>query len=152
VEIQRLIGRALRTVVRFEEIGEKTFYLDCDVLEADGGTRTAAINGAFVALALAARACAAAGRCGAGVVCSEAAAVSVGIVGGRAMLDLDYREDAAAEADMNLAMTGGGEFVEVQVTAERGSFSSEQLGRMLALGRKGIGRLLAVGRQAIKSR
>ena len=152
VEIQRLIGRVLRGAVRFEAIGEKTFFLDCDVLEADGGTRTAAVNGAFVALSLAARRGAAGGRCGEGVVCSQVAAVSVGLVGGRVLLDLDYPEDSSAEADLNLAMTGEGRFVEVQGTAERGSFDDAQLRRMLDIGRKGIRRILAIQRRAIHSR
>jgi ribonuclease PH len=150
VEIQRLIGRVLRGVVAFERLGENTFYLDCDVLEADGGTRTAAINGAYVALALAARRCAASGKCQSGVVRGQVAAVSAGLAGGRAVLDLDYAEDSTAEADLNLAMTAEGKFVEVQGTAERGAFDGRQLAAMLRLGAKGIGKILAAQRQAIR--
>jgi ribonuclease PH len=150
VEIQRLIGRVLRSVVRFEAMGENTVYLDCDVMEADGGTRTAAVNGAYVALALAARRAEEAGRFQKGAVSGQVAAVSVGLVGGRALLDLDYEEDSAAEADLNLAMTAGGEFVEVQGTAERGAFGAEALRKMLALGAGGIRKLIAVQRQALR--
>jgi len=150
VEIQRLIGRVLRGVVRFEKLGENTMYLDCDVLEADGGTRTAAINGAYVALALAAERCAARELIRPGAVRGAVGAVSVGIVDGRELLDLDYAEDAVAEADMNVAMTSAGKFVEVQGAAERGAFTRAQLDRMLALAGKGIRRLLKVQRQAIR--
>jgi ribonuclease PH len=149
VEIQRLIGRVLRGVVRYEAIGENTFYLDCDVLEADGGTRTAAINGAYVALVLAARKCEASGRCQTGVVRGRVAAISVGLVAGRELLDLDYAEDSTAEADLNLAMTGDGKFLEVQGTAEGAPFSDAQLRKMLALGHRGIRKLMAIQKQAI---
>lgn len=149
MEIQRIIGRALRSVARFDRLGENTLYLDCDVLEADGGTRTAAITGAYVAMALAVRRAAAAGRCGAGVVAGGVAAVSVGMVDGRCVLDLDYREDAAAEVDMNVAMTSGGKYVEIQGTSERAGFGREELDRMLLLARRGIRKLLSLQRQAI---
>jgi ribonuclease PH len=148
VEIQRIIGRVLRHVVRFDRLGENTIYLDCDVLEADGGTRTAAITGAYVALALAVAKAQSAGACG-GVVEGAVAAVSVGIIGGKCVLDLDYSEDSAAEVDMNVAMTAGGRYVEVQGSAERAGFGGGQLDRMLALARRGIRRLLALQRQAI---
>ncbi|MCJ7544480.1 MAG: ribonuclease PH [Phycisphaerae bacterium] len=149
VEIQRIIGRVLRNVVRFDRLGENTVYLDCDVLEADGGTRTAAITGAYVALALAARRAAAGGRCAAGVVQAGVAAVSVGLVDGRCLLDLDYQEDAAAEVDMNVAMTSRGQYVEVQGSAERAGFDGAQLTRMLTLARRGIRKLLAFQRKAL---
>jgi ribonuclease PH len=150
VEIQRLIGRVLRGVVRFDRLGENTVYLDCDVLEADGGTRTAAITGAYVALVLAARRGAETGRCKEGVVSAQVAAVSVGVVGGKELLDLDYEEDSSADVDVNLAMTGGGRFVEVQATAERSAFGETQLRRMLGLGAKGIRKLMTIQKQAIR--
>lgn len=149
VEIQRIIGRVLRNVVRFDRLGENTIYLDCDVLEADGGTRTAAITGAYVALALAAVRTQAAGTCGDGAVEGAVAAVSVGLIQGRCVLDLDYAEDSVAEVDMNVAMTAGGRYVEVQGSAECAGFDGRQLDRMLALSRRGIRRLLALQRQAI---
>ena len=149
VEIQRLIGRALRSVVRFDRLGENTITLDCDVLEADGGTRTAAVTGAYVALALAADKARRAGRCKAGVLASAVAAVSVGIVAGTPLLDLCYAEDAAAEVDMNVAMTRRGEFVEVQATGEGAPFDGEQLQAMLRLARGGICKLLSAQAAAI---
>lgn len=149
VEIQRVIGRVLRNVVRFDRLGENTVYLDCDVLEADGGTRTAAITGAWVALALAARRAASDGRCAAGVMHAGVAAVSVGLVDGRCLLDLDYHEDAAAEVDMNVAMTSRGQYVEVQGSAERAGFDGAQLTRMLRLARRGIRKLLSLQRKAL---
>ena len=152
VEIQRLIGRTLRNVVRFERLGENTITIDCDVLEADGGTRTAAITGGYVALALAARRAAEQGACRRGVLSDAVAAVSVGIDGGRAILDLDYVEDSRAEVDMNVAMNGAGAFIEIQGTGERNGFNQVQLARMLALAGKGIRRLLSVQRQALGQR
>ena len=152
VEIQRIIGRALRSVVRYERLGENTMYLDCDVLQADGGTRTAAITGAYVALAMALRRCAAGGRCKAGALNGAVAAVSVGIVDGHAVLDLDYQEDSAAEVDMNVAMKSGGKFVEIQSTAESRPFGEAQLRQMLRLARRGIRELLVVQRRAIERR
>lgn len=149
VEIQRLIGRTLRSVVRFDRLGENTITLDCDVLEADGGTRTAAITGAYVALALATDKARRAGLCKAGVVASAVAAVSVGIVAGRCVLDLCYAEDAAADVDMNVAMTRGGKFVEVQATSEGAPFDGEQLQAMLWLARGGIRKLLSAQAAAI---
>jgi len=149
VEIQRVIGRVLRSVVRFGRLGENTVYLDCDVLEADGGTRTAAITGAYVALARAVAAGADRDRCGARVLSSAVAAVSVGIVARTPVLDLDYHEDAAADVDMTVAMTGGGKFVELQGTAEGNAFSADQLEAMLALARRGIRKLMACQRDAI---
>ncbi|MFA6133345.1 MAG: ribonuclease PH [Phycisphaerae bacterium] len=149
VEIQRLIGRVLRNVVRLDRLGENTVYLDCDVLEADGGTRTAAITGAFVALAIATAKAAAAGKCRPRVLSGPVAAVSVGIVEGKPLLDLDYREDSAAQVDMNVAMTAAGQFVEIQGCGERSTFSPRELEAMLRLGRRGIGRLITFQRQAI---
>ena len=149
VEIQRLIGRVLRSVVRFGRLGENTIYLDCDVLEADGGTRTAAITGAYVALALAVAAGTDQGLCGPQALSGAVAAVSVGIVDRTPVLDMDYHEDAAAEVDMNVAMTSGGKFIELQGTAERSAFSMEELEAMLALARRGIRKLMAYQRDAI---
>ena len=149
VEIQRLIGRVLRSVVRPEKLGEKTLYLDCDVLEADGGTRTAAITGAYVALALAAARGVQRQVLPRGVVRGSAAAVSVGILDGRAVLDLDYVEDAAAAVDMNVAMTGDGKFLELQGTSEGKAFDAEELQEMLRLARRGIRRLRQAQKRAL---
>lgn len=143
VEIQRLIGRSLRAAYAMETLGERTVWLDCDVLQADGGTRTAAISGAWVALALAAR------RLGLPPPADHVAAVSVGIVEGRSLLDLDYAEDAGAEVDMNVVMTGGGRLVEVQATAERVPFSRERLDELLALASQGIERIVAAQSTAL---
>jgi ribonuclease PH len=149
VEIQRLIGRVLRCAVRLEDLGPNTLYLDCDVLEADGGTRTAAITGAYVALCRAVAKVSRQGRCKPTTVTGAVAAVSVGIVGGRAMLDLDYGEDSTAEVDMNIAMTAGGKFLEVQGTSERQAFDQKQMDLMIRLARRGIGQLLRLQAQAI---
>jgi ribonuclease PH len=143
VEIQRLVGRALRSVCDFEALGERTLWLDCDVLQADGGTRCASITGAWIA---ARRALDRFGLSKA--LTGSVAAVSVGIVGGEALVDLDYPEDSAAETDMNVVMTGGGELVEVQATAERDPFSRELLDRLLDLAGVGIGELTAAQREA----
>lgn len=143
VEIQRLIGRVLRSAVDMSALGENTLYLDCDVLTADGGTRTAAITGAYVALALAQRKLLAKGKIAKGFVSGAVAAVSVGIVAGQAVLDLDYREDSAAEVDMNVAMTDKGRFIELQGTAEHEPFDQRQLSAMLRLAAGGIKKLLA---------
>ena len=149
VEIQRLIGRVLRSVVRFDRLGERTIYLDCDVLEADGGTRTASITGAHVALALATARGIEAGAFRPGVLAGSVAAVSVGVVDGRCVLDLDYAEDAAADVDMNVAMTGGGKYAELQGTSEGRPFDAAQLDALLGLARRGIRKLLRYQRQAI---
>ncbi len=149
VEIQRVIGRVLRSVVRFEKLGENTIYLDCDVLEADGGTRTAAINGAYVAMSRAIGGSAANGHCDPRTLREAVGAVSVGIVDGQVLLDLDYTEDVVAEVDMNLAMTNKGKFVELQGTSERSPFDSAQLEKMIRLGRRGIRKLLRMQREAI---
>jgi ribonuclease PH len=151
VEIQRLIGRVLRSVVRFDRLGENTVTLDCDVLEADGGTRTAAITGAYVALARAVRAASHRGLCSRTAVGAPVAATSVGIVDGRALLDLDYSEDSQADVDMNVAMTAGGKWVELQGSAERAAFDAEQLQQMLSLAGRGIRKLIRLQRKAIRN-
>ena len=148
-EIQRLIGRSLRTVVDFAKLGPHTIYLDCDVLQADGCTRTAAVTGAYVALFDAVVHGAGRGLWGEGVLTGGVAAVSVGIVGGQALLDLDYREDSSAEVDCNLVMTNRGEWVEVQATGERTTLNDGQLAEMLGLGRRGIERLLDLQHEAL---
>jgi ribonuclease PH len=146
VEIQRLIGRALRGVCDFEALGERTLWLDCDVLQADGGTRCAAITGAWVA---AARALDRFGLSKA--LAGSVAAVSVGIVDGEALLDLDYSEDSRAETDMNVVMTGDGRLIEVQATAERDPFSRELLDELLDLAAVGIERLGDAQREAAEA-
>ena len=144
VEIQRLIGRALRAVVDFEALGERTVYLDCDVLQADGGTRCAAITGAYVAATRALN------RFGLSkALTGSVAAVSVGIVGGELMLDLDYSEDSTADVDLNVVMAGDGRLVEVQATAERDPFDRAQLDRLLDLAAAGIETLDLAQRVAI---
>jgi ribonuclease PH len=148
-EIQRFIGRVLRTVVAMERLGENTLYLDCDVLTADGGTRTAAVTGAYVALAQATARAAKADRAGAGVLVEPVAAVSVGIVDGRAVLDLDYAEDRRSQVDMNVAMIRRGRFVEIQGTSEGEPFDGDQLQAMLRLAKAGIRRLIAAQQEAV---
>jgi ribonuclease PH len=151
MEIQRLIGRALRAVMDLEALGERSVILDCDVLQADGGTRTAAITGAFVALAIAVRHMKTFGALARDPIRDHVAAISVGVLGGTPLLDLCYEEDSKAEVDMNIVMTGAGEFVELQATAEKVAFGDGQLARMLELGRKGIGELIAMQKDAIGS-
>jgi ribonuclease PH len=141
VEIQRLIGRSIRGVVDFAALGERTIYIDCDVLEADGGTRCAAITGGFVALKLALDRLVGEGKLPARPLTGSVAAVSCGVVDGRALLDLDYVEDSAAEVDANVVMTGDGGLVEVQATAERTPLSRASLDELLALAAAGIERL-----------
>ncbi|QVL29898.1 ribonuclease PH [Telmatocola sphagniphila] len=138
VEIQRLIGRSLRAVVDLSQLGERTLWIDCDVLEADGGTRTAAINGAFVALVLALKKKEAEIGSWQRIVTDSVAAVSVGLVEGEARLDLEYVEDRDAEVDMNLVMTGTGKFIEVQGAGEEATFSRTQLNELIELGELGI--------------
>jgi len=142
VEIQRLIGRSLRAVVDLAKLGERTLWLDCDVLEADGGTRTAAINGAFVALADALSATP-------NVITDSVAAVSVGLLGGAARLDLEYVEDRDAEVDLNLVMTGGGAMIEVQGAGEEATFTRTQLDALLELGESGIRAITAKQRETL---
>jgi ribonuclease PH len=151
VEIQRLIGRSLRGVVDFEALGERTIYLDCDVLEADGGTRCASITGAFVALKLACAKLLLAGKFERMPLTGELAAVSCGIVDGTPMLDLDYGEDSNAEVDANVVMTGDGGLVEVQATAERMPLSRTHLDELLALAAGGIEQLRLAQEQALAS-
>lgn len=150
-EIQRLIGRSLRAVVDLSAIGERTITVDCDVLQADGGTRTAAITGGYVALVLALRTLVDGRTVRRVPVRAPVAAVSVGIVGGEARLDLDYTEDSAADVDANIVMTGTGRFIEVQMTAEHDTFDANALTAMLALARKGTDELFAIQRTALGS-
>jgi ribonuclease PH len=149
-EIQRLVGRALRAVIDRGKMGERTIWVDCDVIQADGGTRTAAITGSFVAVADAL------GRIPGvdplAVVRDCVAAVSVGVVEGQVVLDLNYAEDSTADVDMNVVMTGTGEFVEVQGTAERLTFSQGRLDEMLKVAATGIGRLVDLQRRALEAR
>ncbi|MEA2253755.1 MAG: ribonuclease [Solirubrobacteraceae bacterium] len=151
VEIQRLIGRAIRGVVDFSALGENTIYLDCDVLTADGGTRCASITGAYVALGLACAALQERGVLERSPLSASVAAVSCGVVEGRALLDLDYAEDSAAEVDANIVMTGDGGLIEVQATAERTPLSRASLDELLALGAKGIAELQAAQERALRS-
>ena len=141
-EIQRLIGRSLRSVVDMAALGERTVVLDCDVLQADGGTRTASITGAFVALTLALRQLVEFKVLRSMPIRDYVAATSVGLVGGVPMLDLCYEEDSRADVDMNVVMTGGGRFIEVQATAEHEPFDDAQMSSLIALARAGIGRLV----------
>jgi ribonuclease PH len=151
-EIQRLIGRSLRAVTRLDRLGECALWIDCDVLQADGGTRTAAITGGYVALALAVRALKERGAIkDADVLADSVAAVSAGIVDGAPMLDLCYEEDSRAEVDLNVVMTGSGRLVEVQGTAEGEPFTREQLDEMIELAATGIERLTAIQREAAGS-
>ena len=149
VEIQRLIGRSLRGVIDFNALGERTVWVDCDVLEADGGTRCAAITGGYVALELALRRLVADGKLDKVPLSQSVAAVSCGVVGGRALLDLDYSEDSTAEVDANVVMTGDGGLVEVQATAERTPLSRASLDELLALAASGIERLRAAQQEAV---
>jgi ribonuclease PH len=149
VEIQRLIGRSLRGVIDFKALGERTVWIDCDVLEADGGTRCAAITGGYVALELALRRLVADGKLDKVPLSQSVAAVSCGVVGGRALLDLDYSEDSTAEVDANVVMTGDGGLVEVQATAERTPLSRASLDELLALAASGIERLRAAQQEAV---
>jgi ribonuclease PH len=149
VEIQRLIGRSLRGVVDFAALGERTIYVDCDVLQADGGTRCASITGGMVALRLACERLVAEGALERSPLSGTVAAVSCGMVGGRALLDLDYPEDSAAEVDANVVMTGDGGLVEVQATAERTPLSRAHLDDLLALAAGGIDHLLAAADEAV---
>jgi ribonuclease PH len=151
-EIQRLIGRAMRAALDLEKLGSRTIWVDCDVLQADGGTRTAAITGAYVALSLAMRKLLADGKLPGDPIRHAIAAVSVGILEKQALLDLCYTEDAAAEVDLNLVMTSAGEFIELQGTGEEATFSETQLEEMLVLGKAGVGELLDLQRGALAAR
>jgi ribonuclease PH len=145
VEIQRLVGRSLRAAYDLDALGERTVWLDCDVIQADGGTRTAAITGAWIALARAAR------KMAFPLPSNQIGAVSVGIVDGEALLDLDYEEDSSGEVDMNVVMRGDGTLIEVQATAERNAFSREQLDKLIDLAAAGIEQLAAFQRKGVES-
>jgi ribonuclease PH len=149
LEIQRLVGRSLRAVVDRAALGERTITLDCDVIQADGGTRTASITGAYVALVDACRWLQKKGLLKSDPVHGQIAAVSVGIVGNAAVLDLDYPEDSSAETDMNVVMNDGGAFIELQGTAEGHAFRRDELDEMLGLAEKGIRELMQVQREAL---
>jgi ribonuclease PH len=148
-EIQRLIGRAMRAAIDLAKIGPRTIWIDCDVLQADGGTRTAAISGSFVALSLAIRKLITDGKLAESPLLHPVAAVSVGIVGQQPLLDLCYTEDAAAEVDMNLVMNSVGEFIELQGSGEESTFSEKQLADLLVLGKAGIHELLTAQQAAL---
>ena len=148
-EIQRLIGRAMRAALDLEKLGERTVWVDCDVLQADGGTRTAAMTGAYVALSLAMQRLLVEGKLAEDPVLHAVAAVSVGIVNGQPLLDLCYTEDVAATVDMNLVMNSAGEFIEVQGSGEEATFSEKQLNDLLALGKTGIQELLVAQEKAL---
>ncbi len=148
-EIQRLIGRSLRAVFDLKKLGERTIQLDCDVLQADGGTRTAAITGAFVAAQDAVNGLLAAGKITESPILAQVAAISVGIVQGTPVLDLEYTEDSACDTDMNVVMTGAGHFVEVQGTAEGVAFTRAEMNAMLELAEKGISELMGLQKQAL---
>jgi ribonuclease PH len=149
-EIQRLIGRAMRAAIDLEKLGTRTIWVDCDVLQADGGTRTAAITGAYVALSLAIKKMLAAGKLLVNPMLHAVAAVSVGMVEQQALLDLCYTEDAGAEVDLNLVMNSIGEFIELQGTGEEATFSESQLSKMLTLGKTGIRQLLEAQQAALE--
>ena len=142
VEIQRLVGRSLRAAYDLEKLGERTIWLDCDVIQADGGTRTAAISGAWIALARAAK------RKGLPAPMERVGAISVGIVGGEPLLDLDYGEDSTADVDMNVVMRGDGRLIEVQSTAERNAFTREELDRLIDLAAAGIEQIFGIQSKA----
>jgi ribonuclease PH len=149
MEIQRLIGRSLRAVVDMEALGERSIVVDCDVLQADGGTRTASITGAYVALALAVKKMLDFGQLKRNPLRDQVAATSVGLLQGEPLLDLCYDEDSQAEVDMNVVMTGQGEFVELQATGEKATFDDARLAGMITLARQGIAQLLTAQRKAL---
>ncbi|MGN7763329.1 ribonuclease PH [Paenibacillus sp. P46E] len=149
MEIQRLIGRALRSVVNLHALGERSITLDCDVIQADGGTRTASITGAFVAMAFAINKIALQHKLSVFPITDYLAAISVGVVGDETLLDLNYEEDSKAKVDMNVVMTGGGAFVEVQGTGEERPFTRQELDQLLGLGEKGIYELIAVQKEVL---
>ncbi len=149
-EIQRLIGRSLRAVVDLNRLGERQIVVDCDVIQADGGTRTASITGGYVALSLAVRKLLAAGLLAGNPIREAVAAVSVGMVGGVPLLDLDYPEDSGCDSDVNIVMSGSGQIIEIQGTAEGAPFSLAQLQSLMALAQQGIGQLLAAQQQALE--
>ena len=149
-EIQRLVGRSLRAVCDMTALGERQIVIDCDVLQADGGTRTAAITGGFVALSQCVGFMQKTGMIKSPVIKDHVAAISCGIIKGVPMLDLDYSEDSTAETDANFVLTGAGGLVEIQGTAEGAPFSEEQLGQLLRLARKGIGELIELQKKALQ--
>ncbi len=149
MEIQRLIGRSLRAVVDLKRLGERQIYLDCDVIQADGGTRCASITGAYVALNLACKKLVGKGTISGSPILSEVAAISVGIVEGTAISDLKYEEDSTAEVDMNIVCTGSGKFIEIQGTAEQEPFDSKQMNEMLKLAEKGVNELFEIQRSVL---
>jgi ribonuclease PH len=151
IEIQRLIGRAIRGVIDFAALGENTIYLDCDVLQADGGTRCASITGAWVALALACERLKGSGHVKRSPLGDSVAAVSSGVVGGVPLLDLDYAEDSTAEVDANIVMSGAGGLIEVQATAERTPLSRAHLDDLLVLAERGIGELRVIQAAAVEA-
>ena len=148
-EIQRLIGRSLRAIVDTKKLGERQIFIDCDVIQADGGTRCASITGAYVALSLACQKLMKQGTLKVSPILSEVAAISVGVVDGTSILDLCYAEDSTAEVDMNIVCTGAGRFIEIQGTAEREPFTREQMNEMLALAETGINQLFTIQRYAL---
>jgi ribonuclease PH len=150
-EIQRLIGRSLRAVFDLKKLGERTIQLDCDVIQADGGTRTAAITGAFVAAQDAVNGLLASGKIAESPITAQVAAISVGIVEGTPLLDLEYVEDSACDTDMNVVMTGAGHFVEVQGTAEGVAFSRAEMDALLALAEKGVAELMQLQNQSLSN-
>lgn len=149
MEIQRLIGRSLRAVVDMKKLGERQIFIDCDVIQADGGTRCASITGAYVALNLACKKLVSTGKLSGSPIVSEVAAVSVGIVEGTPLLDLKYEEDSNADVDMNIVSTGTGKFIEIQGTAEQEPFDREQMNEMLSLAEKGVNELFTIQRYAL---
>ncbi|MBV8620526.1 MAG: ribonuclease PH, partial [Curvibacter sp.] len=148
-EIQRLIGRSMRAIFDLKKLGERTLQLDCDVIQADGGTRTAAITGAFVAAQDAVSRLMAQGKLSASPIIDHVAAISVGLVQGTPLLDLEYIEDSACDTDMNVVMTGAGHFVEVQGTAEGVAFTRREMDQLLALAEQGIATLVGLQKQAL---
>lgn len=151
MEIQRLIGRSLRSSVNLDKLGEKSITIDCDVIQADGGTRTASITGGFVALCLALRSQENESFSSADAIKSYTGSVSLGKVNGEIVLDLDYDEDSNAETDMNFIMNDEGNFIEIQGTAEEGSFSHDELNKMIALASKGIKKIIEIQKEALNS-
>jgi ribonuclease PH len=151
MEIQRLIGRSLRSSVNLDKLGEKSITIDCDVIQADGGTRTASITGGFVALCLALRSQENDDFSSADAIKSYTGSVSLGKVNGEVVLDLDYEEDSNAETDMNFIMNDEGNFIEIQGTAEEGSFSHDELNKMVALASKGIKKIIEIQKEALNS-
>lgn len=149
-EIQRLVGRSMRSVVDMSKLGERTIWMDCDVIQADGSTRCASITGSFISLALALEKMRKSKMIDSIPVSDYVAAVSVGIVGGVRMLDLDYEEDSNSEVDMNIIMTGGGKFIEVQGTAERKPFAKSDMDHLVDLAHKGISELVALQKKSLK--